>query len=118
MTKDEQLMAAGFDHPCKKTCSGWEQGRLRGEFDTIKEVRSLRTELANKELRIEQISGFHLGAVKERDELRALAVEMRGAIQAMLRNYLAPRPDDPKWIVYTNLCNAADKADELLGSDG
>lgn len=27
-------MEAGFDHPCKQTCSGWEQGRQRGRLES------------------------------------------------------------------------------------
>lgn len=26
----DKLMEAGFDHPCKQTCSGWQQGYDRG----------------------------------------------------------------------------------------
>ena len=33
-------MAQVFDHPCKQTCSGWEQGRERG----IAEGRRLERE--------------------------------------------------------------------------
>lgn len=29
----DKIMEAGFDHPCKQTCSGWEQGRLRGRAE-------------------------------------------------------------------------------------
>ncbi len=28
-----KIMEAGFDHPCKQTCSGWQQGFERGAFD-------------------------------------------------------------------------------------
>lgn len=34
------FLKAGFDHPCKQTCSGWEQGRERG----IAEGRRLERE--------------------------------------------------------------------------
>lgn len=26
-------MEAGFDHPCKQTCSGWKQGYERGQYE-------------------------------------------------------------------------------------
>lgn len=29
----DKIMEAGFDHPCRETCSGWVQGRERGIFD-------------------------------------------------------------------------------------
>lgn len=29
----DPLMAAGFDHPCKDTCSGWRQGYERGRYE-------------------------------------------------------------------------------------
>ncbi len=29
----DKILEAGFDHPCRQTCSGWEQGRQRGTFD-------------------------------------------------------------------------------------
>lgn len=28
----DKLTKAGFDHPCKDTCSGWKQGYDRGVF--------------------------------------------------------------------------------------
>lgn len=33
MSADEKIMSAGFDHPCRQTCSGWKQGRMRGHHD-------------------------------------------------------------------------------------
>lgn len=35
--KHEPIYEAGFDHPCKQTCSGWKQGFERGQFD-LKEI--------------------------------------------------------------------------------
>jgi hypothetical protein len=29
----EKMVKAGFDHPCKETCSGWKQGYDRGAFE-------------------------------------------------------------------------------------
>lgn len=29
---DDKIMAAGFDHPCKQACSGWQQGFERGKI--------------------------------------------------------------------------------------
>lgn len=58
---DNKMMAAGLDHPCRETCSGWEQGRLRGEFDmkqTYKKQVYDRLCVENETLK------------KERDELR------------------------------------------------
>lgn len=26
----DEIAKAGFDHPCKQTCSGWTQGQIRG----------------------------------------------------------------------------------------
>lgn len=30
-----------FDHPCKQTCSGWQQGYERGKFDGTKAITEL-----------------------------------------------------------------------------
>lgn len=45
----DPLFKAGFDHPCRQTCSGWKQGFERGEhdmrmsrdkmYDTLSEIR-------------------------------------------------------------------------------
>lgn len=32
---------AGFNHPCKDTCSGWKQGYDRGVSDSSKEIERL-----------------------------------------------------------------------------
>lgn len=32
------LVKSGFDHPCRFTCSGWEQGRERGEFKASRDT--------------------------------------------------------------------------------
>ena len=39
----DSIMRAGFDHPCRQTCSGWRQGRERGQWET----RYVFTALAN-----------------------------------------------------------------------
>jgi hypothetical protein len=31
----DEFLKAGFDHPCKQTCSGWRQGRERGQHEII-----------------------------------------------------------------------------------
>lgn len=45
MTKDTTL-EAGFDHPCKDTCSGWKQGRERGLLERDQEIKMLREQNA------------------------------------------------------------------------
>lgn len=42
---DEKILEAGFDHPCRQTCSGWEQGRARGKYDTQPIIRALAEEI-------------------------------------------------------------------------
>ncbi len=37
MNKKDPLFEAGFDHPCRGTCSGWQQGYERGQSDKEKE---------------------------------------------------------------------------------
>jgi hypothetical protein len=37
----KKILAAGFDHPCKQTCSGWAQGRERGLFDAEAKSRPI-----------------------------------------------------------------------------
>jgi len=34
----DKIMAAGFDHPCRETCSGWAQGRERGLFEAKQDI--------------------------------------------------------------------------------
>lgn len=34
----DKILEAGFDHPCKQTCSGWQQGRDRGRFEARREL--------------------------------------------------------------------------------
>jgi len=38
----EKMYDQGFDHPCRETCSGWKQGKERGEFNSKKEIEELR----------------------------------------------------------------------------
>lgn len=33
---DEKILDPEHDHPCRKTCSGWEQGRNRGALEERK----------------------------------------------------------------------------------
>ena len=35
----DEFLKAGFDHPCRQTCSGWQQGFERGVSDTKKLFR-------------------------------------------------------------------------------
>lgn len=56
--QEKKLQEAGFDHPCKQTCSGWQQGYERGyaanEVDTVVsrdeklvgKIKSLESKLA------------------------------------------------------------------------
>lgn len=36
-----KALEAGFDHPCRETCSGWKQGKERGVFETEKKIAPL-----------------------------------------------------------------------------
>jgi len=36
-----EMSKAGFEHPCKETCSGWEQGYERGQSDERKRAANL-----------------------------------------------------------------------------
>lgn len=42
-TATDPLLAVGFDHPCKGSCSGWAQGRERGLFERNDEVTKLKS---------------------------------------------------------------------------
>ncbi len=44
LPKDE-IMKAGFDHPCRQTCSGWQQGRERGVFECESRAKELEKAL-------------------------------------------------------------------------
>jgi hypothetical protein len=44
LPKDE-IMKAGFDHPCRQTCSGWEQGQERGVFECESRAKELAERL-------------------------------------------------------------------------
>jgi len=43
---DQKLMAKGFDHPCRGTCSGWEQGRQRGQYESDENLKHLLRSVA------------------------------------------------------------------------
>lgn len=47
--QEEALLKAGFDHPCKQTCSGWKQGYERGQS----ELAELRKDKARLDFLIE-----------------------------------------------------------------
>jgi RNA:NAD 2'-phosphotransferase (TPT1/KptA family) len=53
-----------FDHPCRETCSGWQQGWERGNSDTInafeKERDRLQEQLKIAVEALENIGAFHL----------------------------------------------------------
>ena len=42
---DSKMLENGFDHPCRKTCSGWTQGYDRGRFDFQDAIKKLNTHL-------------------------------------------------------------------------
>lgn len=46
---ESTMLKNGFDHPCRKTCSGWTQGYDRGRFDFQEAIKRL-----NKQARIEE----------------------------------------------------------------
>jgi hypothetical protein len=37
----DAILKAGFDHPCRETCSGWAQGKQRGEYDSKVKIANL-----------------------------------------------------------------------------
>lgn len=41
----DELLKRGFDHPCRQTCSGWQQGFDRGAAEKDKEIEELNTRL-------------------------------------------------------------------------
>jgi len=41
----DPFLKAGFDHPCKQTCSGWEQGRERGMLESEEKIDLLKKQL-------------------------------------------------------------------------
>lgn len=43
----DKIMEAGFDHPCRQTCSGWQQGYDRGMSD-LKKDNTTMLEALNK----------------------------------------------------------------------
>lgn len=38
---EKKIMEKGFDHPCRQTCSGWQQGYNRGKLDAQKNSEGL-----------------------------------------------------------------------------
>lgn len=42
-----KFLSSGFDHPCKQTCSGWQQGRERGWCDIVRtaEFKAIKTSI-------------------------------------------------------------------------
>ncbi len=39
--QQDSALTAGFDHPCRQTCSGWTQGRERGRLDATRIAEDL-----------------------------------------------------------------------------
>jgi hypothetical protein len=68
---DKALMA-GFDHPCRRTCSGWQQGYERGFYE------------------MNQASKSHY------DELKAHADKLAEAFEYLLCEISPPMFDDPR----------------------
>lgn len=62
----DPLFERGFDHPCKQTCSGWQQGYERGRDDLQ----------------------------KQNDELVELVIEFAKAIEPLRGSYIAETPFD------------------------
>ncbi len=54
------IFKAGFDHPCKQTCSGWQQGYERGMAD------------ASDEHGVKRFHNYWMEACGERDKMKAL----------------------------------------------
>jgi predicted RNase H-like nuclease (RuvC/YqgF family) len=50
----------GLDHPCKETCSGWKQGKERGQLELAPQITALRNEVRILETcRKEAVKRFH-----------------------------------------------------------
>lgn len=41
MATRSKMLEAGFDHPCRETCSGWKQGKHRGAFEAAIAIERL-----------------------------------------------------------------------------
>lgn len=85
----EDALRAGFDHPCRETCSGWKQGRERGEFDAKERIAELEAELrAEKMLKdaalLDRVRDRNT-AKKRIDELEAELTKRRAAFEGLCR---------------------------------
>ena len=47
-----------LDHPCRQTCSGWEQGRERGRLDKVDELLDHKARIAELEEALEKVDQF------------------------------------------------------------
>jgi hypothetical protein len=56
---EDKILEAGFDHPCKATCSGWEQGRLRGEHESVEKIKVLSEKLFELSAEIMSLSALY-----------------------------------------------------------
>lgn len=56
------VFKAGFDHPCKQSCSGWQQGFERGAESRARvgiELSKYKIQLSEAEAVIKEISELH-----------------------------------------------------------
>lgn len=56
----DKLMEAGFDHPCKQTCSGWQQGYDRGYDSGYAEAQAQTKVLVEALTKLKKVGPFEL----------------------------------------------------------
>jgi hypothetical protein len=74
---NDEIMKAGFDHPCRQTCSGWRQGYERGVFESIDtdKVGKAINAAMNSALKINKELHENLGRHKKALDLALYYVE-------------------------------------------
>lgn len=90
----DKIMEAGFDHPCRQTCSGWQQGKERGEFDSKKEIERLKLEVKTYRDALEIIEHGIFDTMSS--PLGTVINWVRDKVQGALKQYPKAKNEKPK----------------------
>ena len=75
----KKIMDAGFDHPCKQTCSGWKQGYERGKIEGTADDNTARTNLQAAILKITRLQEALVKLKHENGVLKTCLFQMQNA---------------------------------------
>jgi hypothetical protein len=66
-----------FDHPCKQTCSGWQQAYEKGSRQANMEISNMEDKLYHTSRKIDELN-YELG-----HEIKALKAKLQIAVDAL-----------------------------------